>query len=638
MARKSHTKTIRALFADSLVELQESDSYDDPPPLEERDGVPPGHWYGFPFENMPPNCPIQVHGIKGNTIWITDASGQLIGLDKGDAVATTRLFGKFQNYPEYAFPRFKAGNDGLLKDTEGQPMFYTDGKTAKRIINGLEFQKLYRCLCAEGGRKGLFDPSQQHRGRGGWQDEDESFIWHNGKYLFKSSDGKALNMAKPGEHNGYLYSVQPEILSPWSETVSIDETPAISLIDDFATWNWERPFLDPVMLVGFIGTLLMGGALKWRPIIFTTGGAGVGKSTLHGIIESVLDSAVMATADTTAAGIYQNIKQDSTGVIVDEFEADSRMQRTKPVIDLARIAASGSKGYRGGAEGTGTSFTVRCSFMFSAINVPKLEAADKSRMAILNLGSLAAKGMKTREFVYRADQGRQLLRQIMDGWKRYQNEILPDWMDQLSAAGFNQRQIDTYGTLLAAAELLVGPEKLEEIGLPVTDGVALGEVVAAATRHERQIQKPNWLECLEFMLDSPIESYNSGTRPTVGGVLADLQDIEHTADFDIKHVREKLSVAGLGLRDKGKVPDAKGYVLCVPTEHVQLDKLFQNSKYAGGVWHSALKQCEHPFIIKNVSDRPGLTNNSFKQRFAVQTKHCVLVDLQMFQEWQQNEE
>lgn len=610
------------MFSDAREELAAQARITDPPSHLARDGVMPGQWTGFPYQSLPPDCPISVHGLNGNVMYVTDANGQLIEVERGDAVTITRLFGKYQNYPEWAFPRF------------GKPQ--KDPETGEELppkINGLEYQKMHRCLVAEAGRKGLFDPSKQHRGRGGWLDAEGNFVWHGGEQLYVVRDGKLLH-SRPGEHQGSLYTVQPSITKPWMSPVAREESPAVQLLADFKTWSWERDYLDPVLLVGWLVTALMGGALKWRPIIFTTGGAGVGKSTLHGIIEAVMGSAVMATADTTAAGIYQNIKQDSTGVIVDEFEASANMAKRQPVIDLARIAASGSSMFRGGADHTGTSFEVRCSFFFSAINVPQLNTADKSRMVILNLGKLASSSEAGREFVYSSDQGRMLLRQVMDGYKYFRETLLPDWKQMLHKADFNQRQVDTYGTLLAAAELVLGPEAMEDAGLPTTDPIAVGELIAAATKTEREEQLPNWQRCLEYLLDSPIELYRNGERPTVGGLISELQATEQNPGIAIDVVRKSLSLAGLGLLDRGKLADSNGYTLCVPNTHQQLNRLFANTEFAGEVWGSALKQGPSDFIIRNVSDRPGLTNNSFKVKIGLTTKHCVLIDLAAFQKWQ----
>jgi hypothetical protein len=65
--------------------------------------------------------------------------------------------------------------------------------------------------------------------------------------------------------------------------------------------------------------------------------------------------------------------------------------------------------------------------------------------------------------------GRMMLRQIMDGWRDFQDRLLPNYWAALVPHGLDSRAIDTFGTLLAAAELVVGPEAMEEIGLPVTE-------------------------------------------------------------------------------------------------------------------------------------------------------------------------
>src|SRR5690606_22632710 len=109
-------------------------------------------------------------------------------------------------------------------------------------------------------------------------------------------------------------------------------------------------------LLGWIGSSLLGGALDVRPIVFTTGGAGVGKSTLHNIIRALFGNVLYTTANTTAAGIYQNLKQDSRPVAVDEFERKAHSSKEGQIVELARQSYSGAKGYRGGANGEGTEF------------------------------------------------------------------------------------------------------------------------------------------------------------------------------------------------------------------------------------------------------------------------------------------
>src|SRR5690606_32617273 len=126
------------------------------------------------------------------------------------------------------------------------------------------------------------------------------------------------------------------------------------------------PYLDPILCLGWLATSLMGAALKTRPVIFTTGGAGVGKTTLREVFRNVLDGAVFAVADTTAAGIYQHMRNDALMVLVDELENKPGSTKAQAVIDLARIAYSGDDMARGGQDHEGVQFKMYASFMFSA--------------------------------------------------------------------------------------------------------------------------------------------------------------------------------------------------------------------------------------------------------------------------------
>lgn len=610
---------IRAQFEDAKRELaRQADLPPDPDPHLPRDGVQPGAWPGAPFEQMPPDCPVKVHGLNGSIIWVSDANGQLVALERDDGSTLVRLFGVHQNYIAWAFPRWAAEK----KDKDGKPL--------PPRINGIEYRRLYQCLVAESGRRGMFDPERQHQGRGGWLDGERNFVWHSGEALWTIRSGK-LVCSQPGLHMEKLYTVQYDILTPWQEKVDPDESPALRIFEDFKTWSWDRHVLDPILLVGWMVTALMGGALDWRPIIFTTGGAGVGKSTLHGILRSVLDSAVMASSDTTAAGIRQTVQRDSTGVIVDEFEGGAKNRsKRQPVLDLARIAASGDDAFRGSSDHAAQKFTVRCSFFFSAIRVPQLETSDKSRMAILNLSKLEG-GDTGREFVYSADDGRKLLRQVMENFKDFDQRILPGWKETLAQARFNMRAIDTYATLLAAAELVLGHEVMLEHGLPMDSDTAVGEMLAEMTRTERDEQKEEWLQCLEHLLSSTIEGWKGGERPTVGGCIEVLEKgtgastVENHEEFRVR--RSMLNQAGLSIKKPKAMGWNDGYVLCVPPSGQGLEKLFAGSDWEGGGWTGSLKQGPTDIVQRG-------STNAFAVSINRVTHKCLYIDLKAFDAWQ----
>ncbi len=606
-------KGVRAHFLDALKEMEETKPpADHPDPNLPRGDIKPGQWPGFPSNAMPPDCPVQVLGMKGQAVYAISAVGQLHEITRWDHPTMVQLFAPFTNYLLWAFPAFGKAK----KDSDGNVI---EPPRVERLAR----DKCVEALVTEAGRRGIFDPAENVRGRGGWRTDDERMIWHSGRYLWTvekktNRDDRAvdwqLQCSKPGEFDGYFYKQDAAIMEPWMEPVDVMESPAHQLLMDLKTWNWSRPQLDPVFLLGWIGASLMGAALDVRPILFTTGGAGVGKSTLHNIIRALFSSTLYSSANTTAAGIYQNIGQDSRPVAIDEFEAKAGSQREQQIIELARQAYSGAKLYRGGANHEGVEFELRNAFLFSSILHPPLSVQDKTRMAILNLRALD-KG-HGRAPVIKDVAGRMLLRQVMDGYHDFNNHILPRWKTLLNKVGFDARAIDTYGTLLAAAELLVGRMGLTDVAkLPVDNDEAIIELMRDATAAEMAAMTPKWQEVVDRLMSTTIDQYKQGDKRTVGKTI---ELLENEA-IDIREARDSLAMVGLGLRDKRQ--PLEGYGLAVPINEPKLDQLFANTDYNKGVWTQALRQAPETVVP------PGLEKKHYTVKINRVAKFCTIVDL-----------
>ncbi|WP_152986849.1 hypothetical protein [Pseudovibrio sp. POLY-S9] len=602
---------IRAQFQDAKNQLEDSTGISDPEPNISRDGIQAGKWDGAPHDNMPPACPVKVLGHNGNVTYCVSATGQMHEIEKWDHATIVRLFAPQVNFAYWAWPGFSAGG----KDSDGQPL--------PPVVKRLERDKVSTCLIQEGARRGLFDPKNRVRGRGGWKAANDEFIWNSGEWLWSVDKQGQLQRARPGVMDGDLYTRLPDVTQPWAEPVKVEDTPATRILEDLKSWNWERPFLDPILFLGWIACSLMGGALEWRPIVFTTGGAGVGKSTLHRIVQAILEDTLHALVDTTSAGIYQHVKADSLPVTVDELEAKKGSSKATSIIELARLASSGGKMARGGASHEGTVFQARSCFMFSAILPPPMGVQDKTRMAILNLKRLD----KTlgREPVIHDVDGRMLLRQIMDNWSEFLSRILPDWKQTLHVAGFDSRAMDTYGTLLAAAEMLVGADVLEENGLEVSDQKRLAEVIRHATSLERSEQVEKWQECVEHLLNSPIDFHRGGEKATVGSTI----DQYEKKDLDLKFAQQRLGLAGLGLRKEGN--PGQGACLAIPSQHPALNKIFQETDFFEGGWSLILKQAPTDVVLR------GLETKFHNVKIQRTTKRCLLLDLKAYDDLTQGE-
>jgi len=576
-------RAIRAIFADARRQLDEQGAIVDPDPHQARDGVRPGRWDGFPHDALPPGCPVHVVGRDAEgKVWLINAANMLTCVERWDMPALTGLFAPQLNYLLWAWPGW--GKRKVIEDGE---------EKEKKFINRVERDKAMMALVNAAARRPLFDPAAQHRGRGGWKDKAERFIWHSGDQLWSVDRRGKLERSKPAEHDGFLYTRQAATVAPWAEPVAIAESPALRILRDLRSWNWERPYLDPLLVIGWIATALMGGALDQRPIIFTVGGAGVGKSTLHELVKHVLSGAVTAFADTTAAGIYQRVKTDSLPALVDELENVPGSTRAQAIIDLSRIAYTGAEMGRGGADHEAVSFSLRLSFFFSAINPPPMTDASRSRMAFLNLRRLEHVTMRAPEVKPEVD-GRMLLRQVMDGWPAFREKILPSWWGTLKEQGLDSRAINTYGTLLAAAELLVGQDAMEETGLPMTEA-RLGEIIAEATRMERTERLDNWHRCVNHLLDSAIDAWREGVKPTIGGTM---EGLASTRSYDagglsIEDARKRLQLVNLSAVE---IDAGRRYGLAVPKDGPAVKRLFADTEFGNGGWWTALKQAPADII------------------------------------------
>jgi hypothetical protein len=639
MAKKTKAggvNAVRAVFLDGIAELDEAAEFKDPEPNTARNGIKPGQWPGFPNDKMPPDCPITVLGMKGETVYCISATGFLFALSRWDHPTLVKLFSPHTNYLKWAWPAFaKAKEDPI------------SGDLIPARVDRVAKDKAVEGIISEAGRRGTFDPNENVRGRGGWK-VDGQYLWHSGKQLYAveplpaKGDVAATTQLKgmrPGELAGCFYAQDTDTLTPWRMPVGVtdDGNPAHQILQHLGSWNWERPYLDPILVLGWIGAAFLGGALQHRPISFVTGGPGTGKSQLQRYVRALFGPVMFATSNTTAAGIYQTIGHDSRPIAVDEFERKAGGTKETAIIEIARQAYSGDKGYRGGSDGASSEFQLNSAFFFTAILTPHLEQQDKTRMAIMQLNPL--KGHSDTPVV-QDFWGRQLLRRVMDGYQDFAgpNGILERWRTMLSdpLLKFDSRAIDTYGTLLACAELLVGEVGMIDAGLMgdiklpgKLDRLHLLETLEHATAAERNDQTPKWLDVIERILGAKLEAFKSGERLTVGAVIEALEDKDR-GDMKIEDARHRLALLGLGIRD---IPSADqsnpcaGYALAIPHSDDGLNRLFGDSEFSRGGWTQALRLGPESVVPR------GLTKAAKTVKINRTAKTCTLVDLAGYDAW-----
>jgi hypothetical protein len=568
---------VRAMLADAkpVPSVRRKDS---PDPCLPRNGEPAGEWKPSPL-GLPCDCPVVPLGISGAAGYFIDPIGQVQKLEppygKGHLLG---LFCGDENFLSWAWPRWA----GKSKRDDGQG-----------AIDGYAAEKAAAALLSACAAKGPWDSVEKVRGRGCWQDRAGNLVLHSGTQL--RFNGR---VEPPGEIEGFVYPTRPALPTPWPESTVGAENPARLIRPMLASWLWARPTVDPYLLLGWIGAALLGGALPWRPAVYITGDKATGKSTLQALIKGLLGDYLIQAVDTTGAGIYQHIGNDSLAIAVDELEGETDTRKAKNVLKLARIAASGGLMLRGGDRHNPVEFRARSCFLFSSINTPPLEPQDLSRMAILRLARLpAGQAAPNLDPQMLNIIGRCILRRLIEEWPRF-HETWTAYKGELGRAGMDGRGQDTFGTLLACADM-IEHQGWDEDRLRVAgddgDVVALAELMKAASMFEFEDSAENWRLCLSHLLNVRVEAWRSGNRMAVGQVLYDFHNQKDEMNSGI--ARTMLAQVGLGLVNRTvSSHDLSGgsWWLAVPNQNPLTRQLFEGSKWAGdigaGVWSGALRQ------------------------------------------------
>ncbi|MEQ9436045.1 hypothetical protein [Hyphomonas sp.] len=523
---------------------------------------------------LPPHCPVRPLGRDGDVFYFLNAAGGLGELSpsssgKGHIDA---LFSGQWPYLVWAW--------GRVKYIKGAPHYQEN----------YDAEKVRSALFDAATMKGSWNSVDMVRGRGAWIDPDGKLILHLGDHLLVNGHERA----ELGERDGFLYPGRPPVPGPSTAPQPAGpEGPGQRIMRLLNTWNWVRPDMDPHLLLGWICAAMVGGALPWRPTVFMIGDAATGKSTLQKAVGFLLGGALVQAVETTAAGIYQVLKNDCLPVAVDELEGQTDGRKVRSVIELARVANSGGRMLRGGQDHNGRQFDLRSPFLFSAINAPPLQSQDRSRMAILSLRELAKmEGGAPVDLSELAEIGRQLFRRIIDWWPRLHDlhQEIRHWL--IEEAGHDGRGADTFGTLVTFYHAAMSDEMPTDEEL--LSWCALLKSTALA---EYESRTPNWKLCLRHLLQVRPDALRQSADKTVGALLQRFVEGGSGDDVcDAPWLRHKLAEVGLGLSGpkRGKVSAANSW-LFVPNDHSSLAPLFDGVKWqaeggAPGTWTEALRQ------------------------------------------------
>lgn len=538
---------------------------------EEVEVIEPGEWRNKGLADrltgLPPFCPVTPLGSDGENFFFLNTLGQVHVL-RG-TIGKTQIDALFQGrggYLDWAWPKWKAGR----------------GKQGP-TVSGYEGDEVRRDLFAACAYKGTFELEDRVRGRGAWRGPDGSLVYHAGNAVW--IDG---HWHPPGEIGRYIYPSRPKLARPALRYEKEGEgSPGDCLLKVLETFNWDRKKLDPRLALGWMVTARIGGALQRRPVIFVVGEEGSGKSTLQEVLRLGMNHALLATSNTTQAGIYQRVRQDSIAICVDEMEAKEDTRTVDKIIELARIAYSGDKMQRGGKDGDAKEFALMSSFMGSSIALPAMGAQDASRMAVMMMRPLERAG--TDAPFEAADielWGAQLLKRAFDWFSRW-DELLKTFRAHLISIGHDSRSADTFGALAAGYHVAMRDTT------PTAEDLAEWSTLLKADELEETSSKQRtWQRCFMVMLQVQPDVWRNTSVKSIGAVLERFRDGPDNADDATRH----LSAVGMAIswaQDKPQVWDTAR--LFVPASNPGLHDLFEGTPWAGrvgdtGPWAQVLRQ------------------------------------------------
>lgn len=554
-----------------------------------------------PVKPLPVDCPVTPVGYNGTTCYYLNPHRQLIAMTKGQfgAEGLRLLFGARQDWLWDAFPKYNE-------------------KTG--IQSGWKADQAAESLIKAATERGWFDEAEMIRGMGGWRGNAGELILHCGSAVLVNGEAHS-----PGFVNGYLYSAGVASQKPIDPAETDDERrrqgEAIEkVLATFDSYNWldgpgdagdidaseARCFaadidgsghkLASLLLLGWLAGSRLGAALDFRSLMWITGDAGAGKTTLQRIIMAMTGKDMVQSSDTTGAGVYSAVGHSSRPVMIDEAEPDPFKSKMKDLINLARQAATGGKIRRGSSNHQSVYFEAKSAFLFSSIIIPPMQAQDISRFCILDLGPLGKRKPLALDPAQLAYAGRVMLRRLFDGWHRWE-ETLQAYRAALMEQGHDPRGADQFGALLAACDLMRGDE------IAHADTIsALASALSAERMNDNNPREANSASMLNHLITVPLDVFRGGTRMTIGELVSIGAGVSKPRDGEgsvtPKSCQDQLRAWSIhidGFDAGGDPRRGSSARVILPNKSTALAKLFAGSQWyaeggAAGGWAQAMRR------------------------------------------------
>lgn len=514
--------------------------------------------------DLPEGCPIVPLGVSGKTYFFLKPNGVLTDLTPREFTENgiAALFGGelawlWQHY-------VRLGKDG-------NPIGINHSKAAAALMRACE-------------RHPFWSADEGLRGAGSWLDGKDRIVVHCGDSV---RDGLGRWHSVPVTIAGRIYAAARAQPRPAAAPASAAHCGR--LLNFLERWAWRAPAAAPRLLLGWLCAALVCGVLTWRPHVWVTGDKAMGKSTLEKLLRGLFGAGALRSADASPTAIRQMLGGACMPVMMDEQEvADSRM--AEACILLARLASTRDQAatHRGSPEGKVREEFVRAMFYFSAILHPPLKPQDRDRITIFELDRLVG-GDEARdfheEFATVAGLGPALRARVIERWPAIR-AAQAHYSRAMFERKATNRQVDQYGTMLAFADAMLSDAPVDELGVrEVLDVIDLRTVGGDDDDADHD-------ECLAQLLSAHVDTWSGGVRRTLG-----MQIASAVRDGERSDAGKALWASGCRLE---RIGDGEGGALelAVAQKHAGLERIFEGTRWARGVWWQALRRLPNAYVTK----------------------------------------
>lgn len=420
--------------------------------------------------------------------------------------------------------------------------------------------------------RGVYDPSRI-RGRGAWVDKGRH-VYHHGDYL--TVDGEQVDIHRMP--SAYVYPTARRMPSP--DEAALTDLEGQALLDVASLVRWSMP-ASAAMLAGWTFLSPICGALKWRPHIWVTGGAGTGKTTIQRDFCGALTSgiSIYAQGNSTEAGIRQRLRSDALPVLLDEAECNDERERMRMsnVLSLIRQSSTDTQAetLKGTVSGGGMNFNIRSMFCLVSINTSLVLKADIDRMTKLSIrspgdGDKKDNWVQLQDELIRITKDETLPNRLLARALKMQPQIHKniDVFVRVAAKHFGtQRDGDQFGTMLAGCWSLISE-------IPADEKIA-----------QNMINQYNWQEhvedhdqddaarALQTILASRIRMPGSIGELSVYELIRETSTTHRTGDVD-------AMTAEATLRRHGMIADHQADVLIFGITTPSLRELVDHTSFS----------------------------------------------------------